>query len=84
MNGPPRVWFKGERCKLTAPSGKCEPAEVVSASPNGMSVCLRFEAIMDGWAELAPLLWREEAGSFSDLAGCEGWKLEDVRPGLIT
>lgn len=82
MNGPPRIWHRGQRCKLTTPTGKSTEAEVILASPSGISLCLKFEAIMDGWAGMAPILWRDESQAWADLMGCEGWKLEvsDTEP----
>jgi hypothetical protein len=80
---PPRVWKTGESVRITC-GGRTLDGEVLLASPNGVSLAVVYEGMLNpsgqlgGYLMMMPLLWRD--GAFWDLGDLGTVALEEVKP----
>jgi len=63
---PPRIWRKGELCRVTY-AGRTVDALVEVGSQNGASIGVTFEAILGGFAGVISAYWDERDGCYRDL-----------------
>lgn len=64
-----RVWKQGDPCRLRCEDGRVVAATVELVSANGHSLALAFEAVINGWVAMMPLLWSATRGRFEDFKG---------------
>lgn len=64
-----RVWKLGDQCIIRCGDGRVVEATVQLASSNGHSLAVAFEAIINGWVAMMPLLWSTARARFEDFHG---------------
>ena len=66
MQEPPRIWKEGETLMLTY-GGRTVEALVETASDNGYSLILTFQALLVAFAGTMPVRWSDRKGEYQDL-----------------
>lgn len=62
-----RVWKTGESLTISC-AGLAVDGQVMLASPNGKSLAIVFEAVLDDCVAMMPVLWVDEDQAFKNLA----------------
>lgn len=63
---PPRIWKKGELCRLIGSTGNRKDAVIILASQNGKSLAVEFDGFfnpsggMGGFLGMMPLMWCDD------------------------
>lgn len=65
MNDVPKILRTGDAVQIAC-DGRRLPGTVILASPNGKSLVLKFEAILDGHLGIMPVL-RTDDGSYRSI-----------------
>lgn len=80
---PPRIWKRGERCRVTAKGAEPVVGVVEVAAASGRSLALLFDAL---WTHHglhvngAALLWDDGRAAFVELRTGEPFELAEVEP----